>query len=81
MYATAIRAVVDATAVQLVDILLDGLLEGADDTSSNVLTVLRLLSVQFPRQLAAGVPPALERLSTKVASAAEKVEFLGKFNK
>lgn len=80
LYAAAIRAAMDTVSFQLVGILLDVLVGGYEDTSSNVLTVFRLLSMQFPAQLAAAIPAALESMPIKVASQAEKEEFLLKFN-
>lgn len=59
--------------------LLEGLVEGLEDTSTNVLTVFRLLSIQFPGVLAQGIPSALERLPPKVVGDAEKAEFAQKF--
>lgn len=79
MYAQSIRTVVDAVSLQLVGILLDSLVAALEDTTSNVLTVFRMLSVQFPNQLAAGIPSAVEALSSKVVSSEEKNEFLIKF--
>jgi hypothetical protein len=78
-YAQAIRTVVDAVSFQLVGILLDSLVAALEDTTSNVLTVFSMLSVQFPNQLAAGIPSAVEGLSSKVLSTEEKNEFLSKF--
>lgn len=80
-YAAAIRAVVTATSYQLVSMLLDGLVDGAgEDTASNVLTVLRVLSIQFPAELTAALPSAVEQLSDKMATASEKAEFLQRYN-
>lgn len=80
LYAAAIRSAMDTVSFQLVGILLDVLVGGYEDTSSNVLTVFRLLSMQFSAQLAAAIPAALEAMPIKVASLAEKEEFLVKFN-
>lgn len=79
-FAENIRGVVATTSVQLVGILIDGLVEGVEDSSSSILTVLRVLSLQFPDALEAGIPPALERLNAKLVSTPEKVEFMGKFD-
>ncbi|GAA5857671.1 hypothetical protein JCM8547_004324 [Rhodosporidiobolus lusitaniae] len=79
-YVAAIRAVVEASAVQLVQLLLDVLVGGGEDEPHNVLTILRLLSIQFPTVLAQTVPSAVEVLGLKTVGPAEKQEFLGKFN-
>ncbi|GAA5914269.1 hypothetical protein JCM6882_003675 [Rhodosporidiobolus microsporus] len=79
-FVVAIRAVVEASAVQLVQLLLDVLVGGGEDEPYNVLTILRLLSIQFPTVLAQTVPSAVELLPVKAAGAADKVEFLAKFN-
>lgn len=76
----AIRSVVEASAVQLVQLLLDVLVGGAEDEPYTVITILRMLSIQFPAVLAANVPVSVEQLSTKAAAPAEKAEFLTKFN-
>ncbi|GAA5899857.1 hypothetical protein JCM5296_006198 [Sporobolomyces johnsonii] len=79
-YVAAIRAVIEATSVQLLQLLLDVLVGGGEDEPYNVLTILRLLSIQFPMVLAANVPAAVELLPAKVAGPAEKAEFLNRFN-
>lgn len=79
-FATAIRSVVEGSSGQLVAILLEGLVEGGEDASTNILTVFRLLSIQFPNQLAQAIAPALERLPPKVVNDAEKAEFATKFS-
>lgn len=78
-YASAIRAVVEAHATQLVQLLLDVLVAGGEDEPHNVLTILRLLSIQFPAVLAQTVPPSVERLEQRAAGLEEKQEFLGRF--
>ncbi|GAA6005186.1 hypothetical protein JCM10207_002891 [Rhodosporidiobolus poonsookiae] len=78
-YIAAIRAVVESTALQLVQLLLDVLVGGGEDEPYNVLTILRLLSIQFPTALAQTVPPAVELLPLKAAGPAEKAEFLTRF--
>jgi transportin-3 len=79
-YAQSIRSVMETVSFQLVGILLDGLVAALEDTTSNILTVFRMLSVQFPQLLAAAIPSAVEALSSKVVGGAEKVEFLNMFN-
>ncbi|BGP13168.1 hypothetical protein JCM10213_000252 [Rhodosporidiobolus nylandii] len=79
-YVAAIRAVVEAASVQLVQLLLDVLVGGGEDEPYSVLTILRLLSIQFPTVLAQTVPPAVELLPAKAAGPAERAEFLSKFN-
>ncbi|GAA5861972.1 hypothetical protein JCM1840_006893 [Sporobolomyces johnsonii] len=79
-YVAAIRAVIEATSVQLLQLLLDVLVGGGEDEPYNVLTILRLLSIQFPMVLAANVPAAVELLPAKIAGPAEKAEFLNRFN-
>ncbi|GAA5979043.1 hypothetical protein JCM5350_004214 [Sporobolomyces pararoseus] len=79
-FQVAIRAVVEASAVQLVQLLLDVLVGGGEDEPYTVITILRMLSIQFPTVLAANVPVAVEQLPTKAAAATEKAEFLTKFN-
>lgn len=79
-FSMAIRAVVEASAVQLVQLLLDVLVGGGEDEPYTVITILRMLSLQFPSVLAANVPVAVEQLPTKAAGPSEKVEFLEKFN-
>ncbi|GAA5966217.1 hypothetical protein JCM21900_003336 [Sporobolomyces salmonicolor] len=79
-YVAAIRAVVEATSVQLLQLLLDVLVGGGEDEPYNVLTILRLLSIQFPMVLAANVSAAVELLPAKVAGPAEKAEFVNRFN-
>ncbi|GAA5883264.1 hypothetical protein JCM3774_001788 [Rhodotorula dairenensis] len=79
-FAPPIRAVVESTAQQSIPLLLDVLVGGGEDEPYTVLTILRLLSVQFPTLLAATVPPAVELLPVRVASQQEKADFLGRFN-
>ncbi|GAA6029887.1 hypothetical protein JCM8097_009154 [Rhodosporidiobolus ruineniae] len=79
-YVAAIRTIVEAAATQLTQLLLDVLVGGGEDEPYNVLTILRLLSIQFPTVLAATVPAAVELLPLKAAGPAEKAEFLAKFN-
>lgn len=79
-FQVAIRSVVEASAVQLVQLLLDVLVGGGEDEPYTVITILRMLSIQFPTVLAANVPVAVEQLPTKAAAAVEKAEFLAKFN-
>jgi transportin-3 len=79
-FQAAIRAVVEASAVQLVQLLLDVLVGGGEDEPYTVITILRMLSIHFPTVLAANVPVSLEQLPTKAAAATEKAEFLAKFN-
>ncbi|KAK4333544.1 mRNA transport regulator MTR10 [Rhodotorula toruloides] len=79
-YATAIRAIIESTATQLIQLLLDVLVGGGEDEPYNVLTILRLLSIQFPTVLAQTVPAAVELLPARAAGPADKAEFLAKFN-
>jgi transportin-3 len=79
-YASAIRAIVESTATQLMQLLLDVLVGGGEDEPYNVLTILRLLSIQFPTVLAQTVPAAVELLPARAAGPADKAEFLTKFN-
>lgn len=78
-FAPPIRAVVESTAQQSIPLLLDVLVGGGEDEPYNVLTILRLLSVQFPTVLASTVPPAVELLPARAASPAEKADFLQRF--
>lgn len=80
LYAAALRHVVVGSMSQLVGILVDILVHGVEDASGGVLTVFRLLSIQFPAELAGGVVSAVDQLPGKVASAEEKTEFLNRFN-
>lgn len=79
-YAASIRAVVEGNATQLVQLLLDVLVGGGEDEPHNVLTILRLLSIQFPAVLAQTVPGAVERLPQRAAGAEEKQEFIQRFS-
>ncbi|KAI5479719.1 mRNA transport regulator (Mtr10) [Pseudohyphozyma bogoriensis] len=79
-FAPAITAVIDSVAFQLVSILVEGLVDGMEDVSSNALTLLRVMAAQFPSQLAASVPNAIEALEVRFASAAEKTEFMTRFS-
>ncbi|GAA5997066.1 mRNA transport regulator MTR10 [Rhodotorula paludigena] len=79
LYVPAIRAVVEATSTQLVQLLLDVLVAGGEDEPYNCMTILRLLSIQFPTVLAQTVPAAVELLPARAAGPAEKQEFLNKF--
>ncbi|KAJ8296639.1 hypothetical protein OF846_000989 [Rhodotorula toruloides] len=79
-YATAIRAIIESTATQLMQLLLDVLVGGGEDEPYNVLTILRLLSIQFPTVLAQTIPAAVELLPARAAGPADKAEFLAKFN-
>ncbi|GAA5991442.1 hypothetical protein JCM10908_005703 [Rhodotorula pacifica] len=79
-FAAPIRAAVESTAQQSIPLLLDVLVGGGEDEPYNVLTILRLLSIQFPTVLAATVPSAVELLPTRAASRQEKDEFLREFN-
>lgn len=79
-FAPPIRAVVESTAQQSIPLLLDVLVGGGEDEPYNVLTILRLLSLQFPTLLAATVPPAIELLPVRAASQQEKADFLNRFN-
>jgi transportin-3 len=79
-YVAAIRAVVEASSVQLIQLLLDVLVGGGEDEPHNVLTILRLLSIQFPTVLAQTVPSGIELLGSKAVGPTEKAEFLNKFN-
>ncbi|BGP37073.1 Nuclear import receptor [Rhodotorula kratochvilovae] len=79
-FATAIRAVIEANGTQLIQLLLDVLVGGGEDEPHNVLTILRLLSIQFPVLLAQTVPAAVEQLPQRAAGPADKQEFVGKFN-
>ncbi|GAA5924291.1 mRNA transport regulator MTR10 [Sporobolomyces koalae] len=79
-FQTAIRAVVEASAIQLVQLLLDVLVAGGEDEPHSAITILRMLSIHFPTVLAANVPVSVEQLVSKAAAPAEKAEFLVKFN-
>lgn len=79
-FAAPIRAVVESTAQQSIPLLLDVLVGGGEDEPYNVLTILRLLSMQFPTLLAQTVPPAIELLPVRAASQQEKAEFLSRFS-
>lgn len=61
-------------------LLLDVLVGGGEDEPYNVLTILRLLSIQFPTVLAQTIPAAVELLPARAAGPADKAEFLAKFN-
>lgn len=75
----AIRAVIEATSAQLVELLVSGLVDGPEDASSSMVTVLRLLSIMFAPQLAATVPEAIANLQSKSLSDEESTEFLSRF--
>ncbi|GAA6059173.1 hypothetical protein JCM10212_005518 [Sporobolomyces blumeae] len=79
-FQTSIRAVVEASGVQLVQLLLDVLVAGGEDEPYTVITILRILSIYFPTVLAANVPVAVEQLAPKAAAPADKAEFLQKFD-
>ncbi|GAA5892283.1 hypothetical protein JCM8208_001501 [Rhodotorula glutinis] len=79
-YAASIRAVVESNSTKLVQLLLDVLVGGGEDEPHNVLTILRLLSIQFPAVLAQTVPGAVEHLPQRAAGADEKQEFLQRFS-
>lgn len=80
-FAAPIRAVVESTAQQSIPLLLDVLVGGGEDEPYNVLTILRLLSMQFPTLLATTVPPAIELLPVRAASQQEKADFLSRFGR
>lgn len=79
LYASALRQVIAASSSQLVGILVDILVNGDEDASMGVLTVFRLLSIQFPGELAEGLVSAVDQLPTKVASVEEKADFMARF--
>ncbi|KDE02798.1 hypothetical protein MVLG_06657 [Microbotryum lychnidis-dioicae p1A1 Lamole] len=78
-FSTTIKTTISSTAQQLVSLLIDALVEGDEDITGNVLTVLRLLSIQFANELVQNVPTAVGHLPTRIASEEEKKEFLGRF--
>lgn len=78
-YAAALRSVIGGAASQLVGVLMDVLVDGVEDASPAVLTVLRLLAIQFPAELQVGVIAAVDQLPSKVATAEEKAQFMDKF--
>ncbi|SCV72869.1 BQ2448_4406 [Microbotryum intermedium] len=78
-FALTIKTTISSMAQQLVSLLVDTLVEGDEDVAGNVLTVLRLLSIRFPNELAQNVPSAVGHLPTRIASEEEKKEFLGRF--
>ena len=80
-FATSIRSVVSepGAARELVRLLLDALVDGHDDLTSNVLTMFRLLGIQFAPQLVANVPLALDALDARVVGHDDKVAFAQKF--
>ena len=80
LYAAALRQVIAAASSQLVGSLVDILVHGVEDTSMGVLTLFRLLSIQFPAELAEGLVSAVDQLETKVASVEEKAEFMARFS-
>lgn len=53
---------------------------GFEDEASNVLTVFRLLSMQFSEGLAVVVPGAVESLQSKTLGIEERKEFVVRFN-
>lgn len=79
-YALAIRTVVEQSSAQLIGLLIETLVEGDEDASTNVLTIIRLLSIQFGPVLAQTVPGVIETMSNKILSDSDKVEFASKFN-
>lgn len=78
-FAGAISEVVNTVAFQLTSILVEALVDGVEDVSGNALTLLRVLSIHFIQPLTASVPSAIENLPVKMASAAERSEFMSKF--
>ncbi|KAL8287694.1 hypothetical protein RQP46_003552 [Phenoliferia psychrophenolica] len=78
-FGAAVRTVVEAAAAPLVRVLLTGLVDGFEDAATNILTILRLLAVQFPQALVREMPAAVEQLPVKAVSTAERAEFLTKF--
>lgn len=78
-FGSAIRTVVDGASGALIPALLGLLVDGFEDAATNILTILRLLAVQFPMQLTREVPLAVEQLPGKTVSGAERAEFLTKF--
>ncbi|KAM0745613.1 ARM repeat-containing protein [Meredithblackwellia eburnea MCA 4105] len=78
-FGQAIRGVVDAAGGLLVQVLMQSLVDGVEDASTTVLTIFRMLAVQFPQVLVAHVGPTVEGLPEKLVGRQEKVEFMSKF--
>lgn len=78
-FSAAIRGVVTGSKEQLVGLLVNGLVSFSEDTTSSVLTLLRVLSIHFSDVLAAALPAAVENLPVKIASKEEKIEFMNKY--
>ncbi|KAK4704603.1 transportin-3, partial [Phenoliferia sp. Uapishka_3] len=78
-FGSSIRTVVEGASPSLARVLMTGVVDGFEDASTNILTILRMLAVQFPQVLVREMPAAVEQLPVKSVSPAERAEFLTKF--
>lgn len=78
-FAPVIKSTVATIAPQLVPTLIQTLVDGIEDASSSILTILRLMAVDFEQQLVQAVPSAVQALPPKYMSEQDKAQFMTKF--
>ena len=82
LYGAAIKDVVEKQGFELVGHLLTGLVgHFPEDTTSTVVTVLRVMSALWAPQVQAWLPSVVEQLPAATVPVESKAQFLTAFNK